>query len=376
MKRTYPSGAQKQKKIKESKTQQESLQKLTSFFKSNTAKESSDEEEVRNVCPPRDATTSACCSSTVSTDLLDNVTATSSEEAAPSAAELAEASPESSQQHDPVCLYNLFSSSVQRWSILQNHVKLTVKSLSTTRWECRIDSVKALRYQMPEVVEALTALSEQATEKKDGETLSSSQSLCKELTTWRFILCVVIWYNVLYQVNRVSKLLQSPSVSIETVKREIDGVKQFLQEYRDGGLASTQIDAREIAEKMQIDMTFPVERQRRTTHQFLYEGTEETQFTPEQRFKKDFFLPLVDMALNSVNERFTQVDPFFSLFGFLYSADNMKKAVQEDTLEESCRNLEQTLRDIDSQALVLEVRAALIAFSGHISSPAEMLDYI
>ncbi|RXN01380.1 hypothetical protein EOD39_6976 [Acipenser ruthenus] len=52
---------------------------------------------------------------------------------------------------------------------------------------------------MPEVVEALTALSEQATEKKDGETLSSSQSLCKELTTWRFILCVVIWYNVLYQ---------------------------------------------------------------------------------------------------------------------------------------------------------------------------------
>ncbi|MGH0186393.1 UNVERIFIED_CONTAM: hypothetical protein FKN15_021391 [Acipenser sinensis] len=52
---------------------------------------------------------------------------------------------------------------------------------------------------MPEVVEALTALSEQATEKKDGETLSSSQSLCKELTTWRFILCAVIWYNVLYQ---------------------------------------------------------------------------------------------------------------------------------------------------------------------------------
>ncbi|KAK6479921.1 zinc finger MYM-type protein 1-like, partial [Huso huso] len=273
-------------------------------------------------------------------------------------------------------LYNLFSSSVQRWSILQNHVKLTVKSLSTTRWECRIDSVKALRYQMPEVVEALTALSEQATEKKDGETLSSSQSLCKELTTWRFILCVVIWYNVLYQVNHVSKLLQSPSVSIETVKRETDDVKQFLQEYRDGGLASTQIDAREIAEKMQIDMTFSVERQRRTTRQFLYEGTEETQFTPEHRFKQDFFLPLVDIALNSVSERFTQVDQNFSLFGFLYSADNMKKAVQEDTLEESRRNLEQTLGDIDSQDLVLEVRAAVIAFPGHISSPAEMLDYI
>lgn len=34
------------------------------------------------------------------------------------------------------CLYNLFSSSVHRWDILREHVKdLTVKALSTTRWE-------------------------------------------------------------------------------------------------------------------------------------------------------------------------------------------------------------------------------------------------
>ncbi len=54
-------------------------------------------------------------------------------------------------------LYNIFSSSVQRWSVLQSHMQLTVKNLSTTRWECRIDSVKVLYHQLPEMVEALTA---------------------------------------------------------------------------------------------------------------------------------------------------------------------------------------------------------------------------
>ena len=41
--------------------------------------------------------------------------------------------------------------------------------------------------------------------------------------------------------------------------------------YRDGEPSSAQTDAREIVEKMQIDMTFPVIRQRRTTCMFLYE---------------------------------------------------------------------------------------------------------
>uniref|UniRef100_A0A3B1J7N8 TTF-type domain-containing protein n=1 Tax=Astyanax mexicanus TaxID=7994 RepID=A0A3B1J7N8_ASTMX len=239
-------------------------------------------------------------------------------------------------------LYNLFSSSVHRWSILQRHVKLTVKNLSTTRWECRIESVKALRHQYPEMIEALSALTEHAAEKKDGETLYSAQNLCKELMSWQFILCVVIWYNVLFHINHVSKLLQSPNMAIDAVKRETDHVKQFLQEYRDHGISSAKTEAREIAEKLQVDMTFPVARQRRTTRKFLYEGKDEVQLTPEQHFNQEFFLPLIDTALISISERFTQVDVFFSLFGFLYSANNMKKAIQ-DTLEDSCKKLERTL---------------------------------
>lgn len=40
----------------------------------------------------------------------------------------------------------------------------------------------------------------------------------------------------------------------------------------------------------------------------------------------------------------------------------MKKAVPEDTLDESCKKLEQTLGDVDSQEMILEVRAAVHVF--------------
>lgn len=113
-------------------------------------------------------------------------------------------------------LYNIFSSSVQRWSILQSHMQLTVKNLSTTRWECWIDSVKALYHQLPETVDA--------TEKRDRETLSVAQNLCKDLTSWQVVLCIVIWYNVLYQINRTSKL-QSPKMWIDVLKQETDNAK-------------------------------------------------------------------------------------------------------------------------------------------------------
>lgn len=59
------------------------------------------------------------------------------------------------------CLYTLFSSSTECWDILKEHIgKNTLKSLSATRWESRVDSVKATRYQAPQVRDALVSMAE------------------------------------------------------------------------------------------------------------------------------------------------------------------------------------------------------------------------
>lgn len=78
-------------------------------------------------------------------------------------------------------LYNLLSSSVQRWAVLQEHVKYkTVKSLSVTRWEARIDSVKVVRYHLPELMQALSGLQTLSVKKKDSETMSPATSIKAE----------------------------------------------------------------------------------------------------------------------------------------------------------------------------------------------------
>ena len=195
--------------------------------------------------------------------------------------------------------------------------------------------------------------------------------------TWSYVLCTVIWYNILYQINRVSKILQSPNVSLETLQSETSAVRVYLDNFRESGLAASQTDAREIAEKLEIDMTFPEKRKRKTTRPFLYEGREETQSTPDEHFNREFFLPLVDTALNSLNDRFSKMEDVYGLYSFMFSKENMSKTIQSGKLEDSCKKLEKTLHDIESDDLVLEIRAAVHAFPDHVSSsPREMLDYI
>jgi hypothetical protein len=62
-------------------------------------------------------------------------------------------------------IYVLFSGATKRWNVLLEHVPdLIVKSLSNTRWESHIKSVRAIRYQAPQLWSSLLWLS------KDGDT--------------------------------------------------------------------------------------------------------------------------------------------------------------------------------------------------------------
>ena len=109
-------------------------------------------------------------------------------------------------------IYVIFSASTQRWSIFSSHVKdLSVKPLSETRWECRVESVKAVRYQMPEIYDALVEVSEAT---NDPKACSEAISLSNELKDFKFIVSVVFWYAILFQVNLVSKQLQGEAVDL------------------------------------------------------------------------------------------------------------------------------------------------------------------
>lgn len=61
-------------------------------------------------------------------------------------------------------LFTLFSASTQRWTILKSHVNTALKSWSDTRWESRVKSVEAVRYQTAEVRDAFLEVRDKATD--------------------------------------------------------------------------------------------------------------------------------------------------------------------------------------------------------------------
>ena len=107
-------------------------------------------------------------------------------------------------------IFVLFSSSTKRWTLLLDNVpNLTVKSLCNTRWESRIKIVKAFRCQAPQIRDALIELC------KYAKSISKAQSLVNAIESYEFLLNMVIWYDILYAINKVSKKLQTKTICID-----------------------------------------------------------------------------------------------------------------------------------------------------------------
>lgn len=85
-------------------------------------------------------------------------------------------------------LYVIFSKSSARWEIFKNNVHgLTLKPLSDTRWESRIDAIKPLLQQLARIHEALVQIVEQS---EDTITSSTATGIAKKITQFKF---VCIW---------------------------------------------------------------------------------------------------------------------------------------------------------------------------------------
>lgn len=84
-----------------------------------------------------------------------------------------------------------FSNSTKRWSVLLEFIDdLTLKSLSTTRWESHIECVKAIKtqfYQIRKALKKLYKISDNGQVCKDADSLIND-----EFSSFEFILSLVI----------------------------------------------------------------------------------------------------------------------------------------------------------------------------------------
>ncbi|PWA36504.1 zinc finger MYM-type protein 1 [Artemisia annua] len=218
-------------------------------------------------------------------------------------------------------IYTIFANSSKRWQVLKDKVKgLTLKSLSTTRWESRVESVKAIRLQMLDIREALFQVFE---DENDTIVQSRAKSLAEnELGDFQFIVAIGIWFDILYIVNFVSK------------------------------------------RKKQFDEN---------------SDSQDALLSAEESFKVNYFLYIVDQTIASLTTRFEQYQEYENIFGFLFTLDKLK-SYDDDSLKSCCSCFEAALKnndkyDIDTNELYLELRL-LKNFLPNSIGPTEVLRYL
>ncbi|XP_021985078.2 zinc finger MYM-type protein 1 [Helianthus annuus] len=254
--------------------------------------------------------------------------------------------------------YTIFANSTKRWQILKDNVKgLTLKSLSATRWESPVDSVKPIRTQLVDVRKALLRV--RFTD-NDAKIQSEAKSLAeKELGEFDFLVATVIWYEILTTVNVVSKKLQSKDM--------------VLDNYREVGFDKAINEAKEIANEMGVDTVFPQKRLIFRKQQFDETSTgQEVLFSPEEDFRVNYFLCIVDQAIASLETRFEQYQQYEKVFGFLFPK-KLRELTEKD-LKSRCYGLQDALKfkdesDVDADELYEELKLFETFLPSHIVCP-------
>jgi hypothetical protein len=84
-------------------------------------------------------------------------------------------------------MYTIFSASTERWTVLLKYISnFTLKPMSDTRWESRVESIKPIRFQLCQVHDALVEVSE----------LTKDPKIKSESCLWQIINFLMILFLV------------------------------------------------------------------------------------------------------------------------------------------------------------------------------------
>ncbi|XP_070672535.1 uncharacterized protein [Malus domestica] len=249
-------------------------------------------------------------------------------------------------------IYSLFANSTKRWLILKENIKgLTLKSLSTTRWESRVASVKAIQSQPLQIKKALLQLAESD---NDLVTRSAAKSLAAyDIGNFEFLLGMTIWYDILAAVNEVSKDLQSKDMLIDVAIEQVQGLIAYFEKYRETGFTEAMINAKKLAIEMEIDPVFPEQK----SVKFV---------------EKDILMRM--------KRRFEEYQAYDDIFGFLFTSERLN-SMDNNKLKDSCDRLQNFLKkdelfDVDGDALLVELKLLRERLPKEIKTSIDILNYL
>lgn len=206
--------------------------------------------------------------------------------------------------------YNFIESSPVRHAIFERISSAlgtalrTLKSLSTTRWACRAEAVKAVRNNYSALVDTVEEIMDTT---QHPETRAKAKGLRAQLASFEFLFCMEIAHPVLQMVLKVSCSLQDPKINLLTAFREVKNLQQALKDMRLDGSAFTTAfrNATEICQTCGIGI--PDVRQRKAPRRIdMNNSSQFFHATKEEELRVNVFYPMIDAFVEGIEARFAQ----------------------------------------------------------------------
>ncbi|XP_073196247.1 zinc finger MYM-type protein 1-like [Lepidochelys kempii] len=191
-----------------------------------------------------------------------------------------------------------------------------------------------------------------------------AKDLAKAISSFKFLVSLVVWYDILFEINMIRKQLQAKEFNVSDAINQLGEIKKFLVGHRiDIDFEKTLVDAGELAEELDVLALFEPDTIciRKKRKQFTYEADDKPIYNPKEKFKVNFYFAVIDTTIHSVEERLTLMQQISSVFGFLYDVYSLQNTRPKQIMEH-CLNLEQALqhgesKDIDAFDLCNELQA-------------------
>ncbi|XP_011172262.3 zinc finger MYM-type protein 1-like [Solenopsis invicta] len=234
-------------------------------------------------------------------------------------------------------LYNLFSSSPQRWEILQKKIGHSLHSTSKTRWSARIESVKPFAAHLPGIAEALNELSHL---NLSAESQRDVNGLKNYVRTFKCLVMSSIWVKILKPIDIVNKIIQARGATVDVTCKNLSSLIAELKALRDEGWENILNEAVIVAKNIGWPESFQEETKRGRKRRKMADEEEDEddgagQVTADVTFKREVFYVILDQVIEDLTERFKSMQELCENFSVLWKMRSMLK----DEIEKRATNL-------------------------------------
>ncbi|KAL7870428.1 hypothetical protein SRHO_G00079250 [Serrasalmus rhombeus] len=237
-----------------------------------------------------------------------------------------DSSPEAGRFFDFVqAMYTFCASSTHRWGKVfrDTDIKLTLKSLSGTRWSARAESTKALWKYYAQLREALNDMSKDMEEK--CVTRSEASALCDKLDTLEMAFMAYFWDTILQRFQATSLQLQKHDIDICTATQLLLSLRDFVAAQRDNF---------EVFEGAALNVTTAVSQeyrhdlQRTKKRKIMSDDSAEpgVAFNGKDKFRIETFNVVIDKLVSCLNHRLNAYTHLTELFDVLFMPDNVSNS--------------------------------------------------